>query len=273
MALQRGIAESRAIILTGAAGVLGQAMGPALLRAGHRVLLTDLEAVPLRQLAEASGAPKEKVTVCAADLTTPSGPETVVRAAQEAFGHIDMLINNAAFTAFAAWPDARLMEKPWDLDIAMVRRFFDVNMIGSHRLASLVLPGMIEQGWGRVVNVTCSYDTMQRIFPYGATKAALEAYTAAVESQLVNTGVTANTLNPGGVVATELHMAKNPGRKWVQPAVMNAPILFLASDASNGISGRRYVGTKWDPDAPRETALQQASGPMTWHGFGDEALK
>jgi 3-oxoacyl-[acyl-carrier protein] reductase len=132
---------------------------------------------------------------------------------------------------------------------------------------------MIAKGWGRIVNVTCSFDTMQRIFPYGATKAALEAYTGALQSQLANTGVTANTLNPGGPVAFPDHVAKNPGRKWVQPEVMNAPILWLASDASNGVEGRRFIGTKWDPSIGVVAALQNASGPMAWRGFGDEALK
>lgn len=265
--------KSRAIILTGAAGVLGTSMAHALLRAGYRVVLTDLDAVALRKVAEASGAARDNAVVCAADLTTPAGPQSVFDAAQKAFGRVDMLINNAAFTAFAAWPDARLMPNGWMLDVSFARRFFEINLLAPHALMHLVLPGMIAQGWGRVVNVTCSYDTMQRIFPYGATKAALEAYTASIEIQLANTGVTANTLNPGGVVATEVHMAKNPGRKWVQPAVMNAPILWLASDESNGINGRRYVGTKWNPSLPWQTALEQSSGPMTWKGFGDEALK
>jgi NAD(P)-dependent dehydrogenase (short-subunit alcohol dehydrogenase family) len=265
--------DGRAVILTGAAGVLGKAMAPALLRAGHRVLLTDLDEAPLRQLADASGAREEHTAVCAADLTAPSGAESVVRAALDAFGRVDMLVNNAAFTAFAAWPDDRLRPDPWALDTAFMRRFFEINTIAPHALIGLVLPGMVKRGWGRIVNVTCSYDTMQRIFPYGATKAALEAYTASVDMRLADTGVTANTLNPGGPVATELHMAKNPGRKWVQPEVINAPILWLASNASNGIGGRRYVGTKWDPEAHWEVALQSASGPMTWKGFGDEALK
>jgi NAD(P)-dependent dehydrogenase (short-subunit alcohol dehydrogenase family) len=264
---------SHAVVLTGAAGVLGKAMALALLRAGHRVLLTDLDDAQLRQIVEASGAETGRAVPCAADLTAPASPERVARAALDAFGRIDMLVNNAAFTAFAAWPDGRLVPDPWTLETAFARRFFETNMIAPHALTSVVLPGMIAQCWGRVVNITCSYDTMQRIFPYGATKAALEAYTASLEARLTNTGVTANTVNPGGPVATALHMAKNPGRKWVEPEVMNPVILWLASDASDGIGGRRYVGTKWDPEVPWSVALERASGPMTWKGFGDEALK
>jgi NAD(P)-dependent dehydrogenase (short-subunit alcohol dehydrogenase family) len=259
--------------LTGAAGVLGNAMALALLRAGHRVLLTDLQEAPLRELAEASGAPQKDVAICTADVTAPTGPQTVVRAALDAFGRIDMLVNNAALTSFAAWPDDRLRPPAGELDAGLVRRFFEINMIAPHVLTHLILPSLIAQGWGRVINVTCSYDTMQRIFPYGATKAALEAYTAALQLQLADTGVTANTLNPGGPVAFPLHVAKNPGRKWVDADVMCAPILWLASEASNGVGGRRYVGTKWDPAAPSDVALQSASGPMAWKGFGDEAVK
>jgi NAD(P)-dependent dehydrogenase (short-subunit alcohol dehydrogenase family) len=273
MASQGGTAGSRSIVLTGAAGVLGQAMARALTRAGHRVLLTDLAEASLRAVAESCDVAQDTVAVCAADLTTASGPDAVMRVALEAFGRVDMLINNAAFTAFAAWPDGRLVDDPWTLDTAFVHRFFDTNVIAPHALTRLVVPGMIERKWGRIVNVTCSFDTMQRIFPYGATKAALEAYTASVDMRLVNTGVTANTLNPGGPVATELHMSKNPGRKWVEAEVMNAPILWLASDLSNGVPGRRYIGTKWEAHAAWEVALPQASGAMTWRGFGEEALK
>ncbi|MDH7794265.1 MULTISPECIES: SDR family oxidoreductase [unclassified Beijerinckia] len=272
MASHRKISDGRVIILTGAAGLLGNAMALALLEAGHRVLLTDLNEAPLRQLAEASGADQEKVAVCAVDVTTASGPKAIMGAALEAFGQVNMLINNAALTAFAAWPEGNTRPKPWELETAAVRRFFEINVLGPHALTSLVVPGMIKQGWGRVVNVTCSYDTMQAIFPYGSTKAALEAYTAALQIQLANTGVTANTINPGGPVAFPAHVALNPGRKWVEPEVMNAPILWLASEASDGINGRRYIGLKWDSAAPWETALQQAGGPMTWKG-GDEALK
>src|SRR5579875_1139547 len=71
--------KARAIILTGAAGVLGTSMSLALLRAGHRVVLTDLDDAALQKLAETSGAPRENVVACAADLTTPAGPDSVVR--------------------------------------------------------------------------------------------------------------------------------------------------------------------------------------------------
>jgi NAD(P)-dependent dehydrogenase (short-subunit alcohol dehydrogenase family) len=271
--VQDAISGRRVIILTGAAGVLGNAMAIALSRAGHRILLSDLAEVPLRRLAAATDAPADRVAVCAADLTDPSGTKALVQAALEAFGGVDVLINNAAMTAFAMWPDDRMRPEPWALDTDLVRRFFEINIIAQHTLTSLVLPGMIKQGWGRIVNVTCSYDTMQRIFPYGATKAALEAYAGALQRHLANTGVTANTLNPGGPVAFQEHVANNPGRKWVNPEVMNGPALWLASDASNGLEGRRYVGSLWDEALPPEVAAERASGPITWTGFGAEALR
>lgn len=263
----------RAVILTGAAGVLGQAMARALVEAGHRILLCDLAEQPLRDLAAKIGSGAERLATCAADLTDPAGPETLVETATKAFGRVDMLINNAAVTAFATWPVDRLRPAPWKMDTSLVRRFFETNMIAQHTLSSLVLPGMIERGWGRIINVTCSYDTMQRIFPYGATKAAMEAYTAALHRDLANTGVSANTLNPGGPVAFPEHVEKNPGRKWVTADVMNGPILWLASEASNGTEGRRYVGSRWDLTLLPEAAAARASGPMSWVGFGDAALR
>ena len=271
--MQTPAAGKRAVVLTGAAGVLGKAMARALLHAGHSVMLSDLAEEPLRQLVDAGDTPKDRAAVCAADLTTPSGPKALHQAALDAFGRVDMLVNNAAFTAFAAWPVDSMRPKPWEMDTDFVRRFFEINVIAQHAVTSLVIPGMIKQGWGRIINVTASFDTMQRIYPYGATKAALEAYTGTLQRELADTGVTANTLNPGGPVATPEHISKNPGRKWVQPQVMNAPLLWLASDASNGVEGRRYIGLKWNPVAAPDVALQQASGSMAWSGFGDQALK
>jgi len=267
----QGNGKARSVIVTGAAGVLGQAMTAALVKAGHRVLLTDRSEDALKDLAERSKATKGAIAVCAADLTSVDGPVVIEKAALDAFGRIDMLINNAAFTAFAAWPDSD-QPNAWELDTELVRQFFDINFIAQHALTSRVIPGMIEQGWGRIVNISCSYNTMQRLYPYGATKAALEAYTAALQTQLRETKVTANTLNPGGPVFFPAHVAANPGLNWVQPEIMDAPILWLASDESNGVPGRRYVAVKWTEGMTPEIALQKAAGPMSWRGFGAEAI-
>jgi len=94
-----------------------------------------------------------------------------------------------------------------------------------------------------------------------------------MELRLKSTGVTANTLNPGGPVATEEHMAKNPGRKWVRAEVMVGPVCWLASDASDGVEGRRYIGTLWDASAPPSQAYKSASGSLGWSGFGEASLK
>jgi NAD(P)-dependent dehydrogenase (short-subunit alcohol dehydrogenase family) len=268
--LQDHVADGRVIILTGAAGLLGRAMAKALADAGHRLVLSDLAEENLREVAAAT---RGRVVTCAADLTHEGGPDNVVRTCLDAFGRVDMLINNAALTAFAAWPEDRLRPEPWRIDVALMRRFFEINTVAQHALTSIVLPGMVEQGWGRIVFVTCSYDTMHRIFPYGATKAALEAYAGSLNGRLGGTGVTANTLNPGGPVASPELVTKNPGRKWVGPEVMNGPVLWLASEASAAMVGRRYLGTRWNSALEPRAAAEQASGALTWSGFGEEALK
>ncbi len=259
----------RVIVLTGASGLLGRSMTQALMRAGHRVVLVDANVEPLRPLVDAYGAESGGVALCPVDLTSDTAAETVERTALEAFGRIDMLVNNAAFTAFAAWPVADQAPKPWEVPTKLARKFFDINMLAQHALIAQMLPGMIERGWGRLINITCSYYNMQRLYPYGATKAALEALTAAIELDLKGTGVTANTLNPGGAVRTPELVAANPDLVWwVGADVMNAALLFLASPLSDGIEGRRYIGSRFAGAAPWYTAIEQGSGSLEWYGFG-----
>ncbi|MBC2667007.1 SDR family oxidoreductase [Novosphingobium flavum] len=270
--MQRENSAARTIVLTGAAGLLGRAIAEALVGAGHRLLLTDRGVDDLEAAANQLGGGKGAVAICATDLTSAEAPAKIEAAAAKAFGPVDMLINNAAFTAFAAWAEAD-QPNAWELETELVRTFFEINFIAQQALVRQFVPGMIERRWGRVVNLSCSYDTMQRLYPYGATKAALEAFTSAMEKQLAGTGVTAHTLNPGGPVFHPAHYAAHPNLTWVQPDIVNAPLLWLASDDSNGIPGRRWIGTRWLEGMEPMEALGRAAGPMNFLGFGAFALR
>ena len=87
--------------------------------------------------------------------------------------------------------------------------------------------------------------------PYGGSKAANEAHLLAMAHELDGTGVTANVLVPGGAADTRLvSRAAAPDRsKLISPDVMVAPLLWLCSNASDGVTGQRFVGASWDQDA------------------------
>ena len=134
-------------------------------------------------------------------------------------------------------------------------------------LANAVVPEMMRQGWGRIVNVTTSLGTMINPgFPtYGPSKAALEALSAIMSKDLDGTGVTVNVLVPGGITNTPMVSASGFDRaKMIQPEVMAPPLLWLVSDAAGKVTGRRFLGVHWDPELPSEQAAEKAGAPVAW---------
>jgi len=112
-----------------------------------------------------------------------------------AAGRVDILVNNAA-TVEPLGPTAAI-------PVADLRRAFELNVIAPAALSAAALPGMLDAGWGRIVNVSSAIvarpDSMVRFNAYAATKAALEAHTVNLAAELRGTGVTVNAYRPGGV--------------------------------------------------------------------------
>ncbi len=155
----------------------------------------------------------------------------------------------------------------------MLERFFKVNAVAPHLLTVDLVGGMIERGWGRIVNISTSLDTMLKQVAYGASKAANEAYAALMATELAGTGVTVNALLPGGPVNTPFAASVDlpPHRMW-QPDIMVAPALWLCSTASDGITGRRYLAAKWDGSLPPDEAAELAGSPIAWTGYGPQSM-
>jgi 3-oxoacyl-[acyl-carrier protein] reductase len=262
-------------LVTGAGGCLGRVMASALLRAGLRLVLTSRTQKELDDTVEETGATTGRAVAMTADLGDVKDIERMLKAARAAFGRIDVLVNNAALMPEHLWPDFLTAgaPAPWRIDPAIYARSLDVNVVAPHRLAAAVLPAMIEQGWGRIINITTSLDTMLNLWPYGSTKAALEAYTVVLAKALGGTGVTANALLPGGLTKSEPIRDKdgNVIRAVLSPEIMEKPIVWLASDASNGVSGRRFIAALWDASAPEHLAWSAASMPGGWTGTGQIA--
>ena len=128
-----------------------------------------------------------------------------------------------------------------------------VNIFGPQLMAKISAPYMIDRGWGRIVNVTTSLDTMYLAGAgaYGPTKAALEAHTLIMSQDLDGTGVSANVLIPGGMVNTRM----------IPQEIMTLPIIWLASDASIGVSGMRFIGALWDETLPLEQRIDASNAP------------
>ncbi len=131
----------------------------------------------------------------------------------------------------------------------------------------LVMP-MIERRWGRIINLTTSLGTMLRggWTPYGPSKASAEALSAVMAADLEGTGVTTNVVIPGGVVNTPMIPSQAPFRReeLLPPDVILPPVYWLCSDEANDVTGRRFLGIRWDATKPAEVASQEAGAPIGW---------
>jgi NAD(P)-dependent dehydrogenase (short-subunit alcohol dehydrogenase family) len=136
-------------------------------------------------------------------------------------------------------------------------------------MANAAASHMRQRGWGRIIGVTTSLDTMLAAMPYGPSKAAHEAFVAVLAKELEGTGVTANVVVPGAAVDT--HMTRGMGfdtTAMLQPEVMQAPVVWLASDQSDGFNGRRIIARQWDESLPIDKRLEACSAPAAWPQLG-----
>ena len=270
--------KGRVAIVSGAGGGLGRAMTLALVEAGARVAAADASRDLAERIAkdarEAAG--EDCVVPICRDLRDPDGCAVVVDETLSAFGAVHAVVNNAGIGMATIrenfWADN---VKFWDVPTDRWQAVFDLNVKAPFMLAKAAVPHMIAGGWGRIVNVTTSLDTMIRPSwtPYGPSKAALEASSSNWAGDLEGTGVTVNVLIPGGPADTPfVPLASQPDRsRLVRPERMAAPVLWLLSAASDGVNGRRFVANDWDPDIPVAEAAEAASAPIAWKGFGRQA--
>ena len=260
----------RVAILTGAAGGIGRAMTRALLSAGIRVAGVDRDREPLEALAASAreqGKAADLLTI-QTDLTNDSAIDEITKTARDRFGRIDVLVNNAGIGPGAIRPDS--WQRPlkfWEITPDQWRRFVAVHTTAPLALTNAVVPEMMREGWGRIVNVTTSLGTMLNAGSptYGPSKAALEALSAIMAKDLDGTGVTVNVLVPGGITNTPMVFESGFDRtRMIQPEVMVSPLLWLVSDAAANVTGRRFLGVHWDPNLPPEQAAAKAGAPVAW---------
>jgi NAD(P)-dependent dehydrogenase (short-subunit alcohol dehydrogenase family) len=261
----------RVAIVTGAAGGIGKAMTRALLEAGIQVAAVDRDSALLEALtatAREQGKTAELLTI-ATDLTDDSATDAITKAARSKFGRIDILVNNAGIGPGAIRPDT--WQRPlkfWEITPDQWRLFVAVHTTAPLALTNAVVPAMMQQGWGRIINVTTSLGTMINAGSptYGPSKAALEALSAIMAKDLDGTGVTVNVLVPGGVTNTPMisDAAGFNRAQLIQPEVMAPPLLWLVSDAAGNVTGRRFLAVHWDARLPLEQAAEKAGAPAAW---------
>ena len=264
-----GVADIRldgtVAIVTGAARGLGKAMALGLLQAGADLVLADADGDALQQTLGETVAQHGVGGVIGlrCDITNRADCERVVEEAITEYGALHVLVNNAAMgqVHLERSPNTKSL-RFWESDPDVWQKTIVTNVNGTFLMARTVVPHLLAAGWGRIVNITTSLATMQRRnnSPYGVTKAAIEAETLIWAQELKDTGVTVNSLIPGGAADTEfVHEASRKelaamGRTLLPPSVMVPPVLWLASRLSDGVTGARFVGKLWDDALPPNDA-------------------
>jgi 3-oxoacyl-[acyl-carrier protein] reductase len=261
--------DGRVALVTGAARGLGKAMAEGLARAGASVMFVVVDAAALAGATGARGAASGcgPVATLPCDITVRSDCERAIARTVEKFGALHVLVNNAAKGQGNLERSSQTKSlKFWESDPDIWCEVLATNVNGTFLMARTATPHLIRAGNGRIVNITTSLPTMQRRHnsPYGVTKAAIEAETLIWSQDLAGSGVTVNSLIPGGAADTDfVHEASRKelaalGRTLLPPAVMVAPIIWLASRHSDGVSGARFVGKLWDDRLPPGEAAAKA---------------
>lgn len=268
------------ILITGAGRGLGKVMATALAGAGANVALMERDKPELDTAVAELGESNDPARVIGVtgDVTKAADAAAAVAATEEAFGGLGMLINNAALGPQEHAPTNEKPRPPvWEVDLDLWFATLAVNGSGPFVMTRAAIGGMLERGWGRVVNVTTSLDTMMNagVGAYGPAKACTEAFTSILAHELEGTGVTANVLVPGGRANTR--MIPSDGKfvdrsLLIQPDVMVAPILWLASRATDTVNGRRFRAALFDPNLPPEEAAEASGAPVAWRDLGGQAI-
>jgi NAD(P)-dependent dehydrogenase (short-subunit alcohol dehydrogenase family) len=243
-------------------------MAMGLARAGATVIATaareTVELAALDAAAEA-GTGAGRIIPIQADVTQVDHCDHVVATALRAQGRLDILVNNAG--RGMRYVSERFLTEPtrfWETDPAVWRMVIDTNVNGPFFMARAAAPAMRAAGWGRIVNISMNRATMRRagFSPYGPSKAALESETVIWAQDLAGSGVTVNALLPGGATLTGMiPVDVDPAlkAKLLDPAVIVPPLLWLASKASDGVTGMRFDAARWPADGD-ETAAAEAAG-------------
>lgn len=235
--------EGKVALVTGGSGGLGRAHCLALAKAGCDVAVTGRS-----HLEKAEAVAKEvqalgrKAIAVKMDVSDLDEVQAGVKKVEEALGPVDILVNNAAFGIVRAVTIAKMDKKDWDRDLS-------VNLTGAFNTIKCCIPGMLERGWGRIINISSIAGTMGGFgqCSYATTKAGLIGLTKTAALEGARKGVTCNAIVLGVFdggsfyeVAPEFReriIKRLAMRRSGDPKELSNVIVFLASEESSYLTG------------------------------------
>jgi len=236
--------EGKVAVVTGGAGGIGREYGHALGEAGAAVVLADVKGDQAREAAEELEARGIHAIGVEADVASEESTAAMAAATIEAFGGIDVLVNNAGL--MAELPQDSLVDYPLD----WWNRVLDVNLTGALLCSRACVPSMIGRGGGKIINQS-SGGAFVNPKPYGISKLALIGLTYALARDLGEHRINVNAIAPGPILTEaglsmvplddpwrEQHRASLPIKLDGRPTDLCGALVFLASSASDWITGQ-----------------------------------
>src|ERR1700741_3331614 len=232
---------NRVAFVTGGAQGIGQGISETLGANGFRVAVADLNLeaaeATAKRIAEAGG---EAIAIHV-DVTDSNSVRGAVKTVADELGEIEVVVNNAGWDDFM--PFLKTSEDFWD-------KILDINFKGALRVTQAVVPGMVERGFGRVINIGSSLEAV-----YSGAKGGIIAFTKTLAREVATNGVTVNTVCPGPTDTPALRkfadssgqdadkviggMTRSvPMKRLAQPSDIAAAVAFFASDAAEYITGQ-----------------------------------
>ncbi len=228
--------NGRVAVVTGGATGIGRACAAALSRAGARVIIADMD--------EESGRTTAAHLTCQVhmlDVADPGQVESFAQYLRDEYQQLDILVNNAGI-----YPRRRFLE----MTFAEWRRIMSVNLDGVFLCCRAFAPLMVEQSWGRIINIASGayWTTPPGLSHYIVSKAGVLGLTRAIAEELGTHGITVNAVAPGMIPTHEMNvesvavhtarMEKQPIKRLGMPEDVANAVLYFASEEAGWVTGQ-----------------------------------
>jgi 3-oxoacyl-[acyl-carrier protein] reductase len=232
--------KGRTAIVTGAARGLGLAITECLLDGGAAVAMWDTNGQELDTQARRLQA-KGKIVTATVDVTDEGQVAVATANAQKALGRVDILVNNAGISG--------VVRRSWEYPVDEWRRIMAVNVEGVYLCCRAVIPAMVAQKYGRIVNIAsiAGKNGNPQLTPYSTSKAAVIGFTKALGKDLAKDGVVVNCITPTAVhtdmvksfpqSAVDAILAQTPMNRMGRPEELAAMVAWMCSEDCSFTTG------------------------------------